>query len=127
MAAARSASFPRISLAPLAIEEVAALIPEVAGARSLGEPVGQAGGRQVRQSFCLAGADLDKLSLVATYFGDPSLVNVQGARYRAVTAERVNAFARARLGADDRASLLYVPRETVDASASQELAEAGAR
>jgi zinc protease len=74
-----------------------------------------------------AGDRADKLSLFATYFGDPSLVNVQGARYRAVTAERVNAFARARLGADDRASLLYVPRETVDASASQELAEAGAR
>ena len=58
-----------------------------------------------------AGDRADKLSLFATYFGDPSLVNAQSARYRDVTPERVNAFARARLGADNRASLLYVPRD----------------
>ena len=72
-----------------------------------------------------AGDRADKLSLFATYFGDPSLVNVQAARYREVTADRVNAFARARLGPDNRASLLYVPRETEPASATSELAEAG--
>jgi zinc protease len=53
----------------------------------------------------------DKLSMFATYFGDPRLVNQQTERYRAVTAEQVSAFARERLGRDNRASLLYVPRD----------------
>jgi zinc protease len=53
----------------------------------------------------------DKLSMFATYFGDPRLVNRQAERYRAVTVEQVNAFARERLGRENRASLLYVPRE----------------
>ena len=74
-----------------------------------------------------AGDRADKLSLFATYFGDPSLVNVQAARYREVTPEQVNAFARARLGTDNRASLLYVPRDAEAAHATSELAEAGAR
>jgi predicted Zn-dependent peptidase len=74
-----------------------------------------------------AGDRADKLSLFATYFGDPALVNTQAARYREVTPERVNAFARARLGADNRASLLYVPRDTETNSANRELAEAGVR
>ena len=58
-----------------------------------------------------AGDRADRLSMFATYFGDPALANAQLARYEAVTAEQVNAFARARLGEDNRASLLYVPRE----------------
>ena len=74
-----------------------------------------------------AGDRADKLSLFATYFGDPSLVNAQSARYRDVTADRVNAFARERLGADNRASLLYVPRDAEPGAMTQELAEAGAR
>jgi zinc protease len=74
-----------------------------------------------------AGDRADKLSLFATYFGDPSLVNAQSACYRAVTAARVNAFARERLGADNRASLLYVPRDAQPEPTTQELAEAGAR
>jgi len=53
----------------------------------------------------------DKLSMFATYFGDPRLVNQQAERYRAVTVDRVTAFVRTRLGRDNRASLLYVPRE----------------
>jgi predicted Zn-dependent peptidase len=53
----------------------------------------------------------DKLSMFTTYFGDPRLVNQQADRYRAVTAEQVNAFARERLGRENRASLLYVPRD----------------
>lgn len=53
----------------------------------------------------------DKLSMFATYFGDPQLVNHQADRYRAVTVERVNAFVRERLVRENRASLLYVPRE----------------
>jgi predicted Zn-dependent peptidase len=56
-----------------------------------------------------AGERADKLSMFATYFGDPSLINEQVDRYRAVTAEQVTAFVRARLGEDNRASLLYVP------------------
>jgi predicted Zn-dependent peptidase len=74
-----------------------------------------------------AGDRADKLSLFATYFGDPSLVNEQAARYRAVTAERVSAFARARLGRDNRASLLYVPKQAAESVDHTELAEAGVR
>jgi predicted Zn-dependent peptidase len=57
-----------------------------------------------------AGDRADKLSLFATYFGDPSLVNQQLAKYEAVTADAVNAFARERLGRDNRAALVYVPK-----------------
>lgn len=57
-----------------------------------------------------AGDRADLLSKFATYFGDATLVNVQLARYRAVTVAQVNAFARDSLGGDNRASLLYVPR-----------------
>ena len=60
-------------------------------------------------SMQLAGERADKLSMFATYFGDPSLVNEQVDKYRRVTAEQVTAFARTRLGEDNRASLLYVP------------------
>ncbi|MEO8560503.1 MAG: pitrilysin family protein [bacterium] len=74
-----------------------------------------------------AGDRADKLSLFATYFHDPSLVNVQSDRYRAVTAERVTAFARARLGADNRASLLFIPKESTESMDSTALAGAGAR
>jgi zinc protease len=52
----------------------------------------------------------DKLSQFATYFGDPGLLNVQLEKYGAVTADRVNAFAREWLTKNNRASLLYVPR-----------------
>ena len=69
-----------------------------------------------------AGERADRLSMFATYFGDPGLVNEQLDRYREVTVERVNEFARRRLGHDNRASLLYVPREP----AEQALAVAGA-
>jgi zinc protease len=57
-----------------------------------------------------AGERADKLSQFATYFGDPAQVNAQADHYRAVTADAVNAFARESLGADNRVSLLYVPR-----------------
>jgi len=72
-----------------------------------------------------AGDRADRLSLFATYFGEPALVNVQAERYCAVTAERVNAFARDRLTADNRASLLFVPRETA-AISTEELVEVDA-
>jgi zinc protease len=54
----------------------------------------------------------DRLSMFATYFGDPALINSQVDRYRKVTAADVNAFVRARLGENNRASLVYVPRPT---------------
>jgi hypothetical protein len=43
-------------------------------------------------------------------------VNVQLDRYRAVTVDAVNAFAARALGEDNRLSLLYVPRDGVQAS-----------
>ncbi|MDF1501763.1 pitrilysin family protein [Roseisolibacter sp. H3M3-2] len=65
-----------------------------------------------------AGDRADQLSRFATYYGDPSLVNEQAARYAAVTAADVAAFARAHLGADNRAFLVYVPKESVERRAS---------
>ena len=73
-----------------------------------------------------AGDRADRLSMFTTYFGDPGLVNVQAERYRAVTVEQVNAFARERLIPANRASLLYVPRVPVETSAEDEQAMAEA-
>lgn len=73
-----------------------------------------------------AGDRADRLSMFATYFGDPGLVNVQAAQYRSVTAEEVNAFACERLVLTNRANLLYVPREAVEPPAQDELAMAEA-
>jgi hypothetical protein len=39
------------------------------------------------------------------------VLNEQVDRYRAVTAAAVSAFARERLGPDNRATLLFIPRE----------------
>ena len=64
-----------------------------------------------------AGDRADQLSRFATYFGDPSLVNTQVERYRAVTPAAVGAFARERLGRDNRAFLIYVPKESDERSA----------
>ena len=68
----------------------------------------------------------DKLSLFATYFGDPRLVNQQADRYRAVTVDQVNAFAHQRLVRDNRATLLYVPREAQAEPTQSDLAMAEA-
>ena len=57
-----------------------------------------------------AGERADRLSMFATYFRDPALINAQADRYRGVTANQVNAFIRERLGENNRASLLYVPQ-----------------
>ena len=61
-----------------------------------------------------AGERADQLSKFATFFGEPTLVNEQLEKYRAVTAADVSAFARERLGEDNRASLVYVPRVPAD-------------
>jgi predicted Zn-dependent peptidase len=65
-------------------------------------------------SLQLAGERADRLSMFATYFREPELINDQAAKYRAVTATDVNRFIEERFGEDNRASLLYVPREEVE-------------
>jgi predicted Zn-dependent peptidase len=59
----------------------------------------------------------DRLSMFETLFGDADLLNEQAARYAAVTAARVSEFARARLIPENRATLIYVPRQGEAASA----------
>jgi predicted Zn-dependent peptidase len=77
-------------------------------------------------SMQAAGDRADKLSMFATYFGDPRLVNDQVNKYRSVTTADVNAFIRDRLGPDNRASLLYVPREEdADITATADLEATG--
>jgi len=71
-----------------------------------------------------AGERADKLSMFATYFRDPALVNAQSECYRRVTAARVSRFAHDRLGAGNRATLVYVPRD--GAPVDEILAGAGA-
>jgi zinc protease len=74
-----------------------------------------------------AGERADRLSMFATYFSDPSLINAQATRYRSVTAEAVNAFVRERLGENNRASLLYVPQAVKSARKSGAQAALGAQ
>ncbi len=73
-----------------------------------------------------AGDRADRLSMYATYFGDPGLVNRQTEQYRAVTKDRVNAFVRERLVASNRASLVYVPKESDETRAQNNVAMAEA-
>ncbi|MGH7650686.1 MAG: M16 family metallopeptidase [Gemmatimonadaceae bacterium] len=61
-----------------------------------------------------AGERADRLSMFATYFEEPELVNEQVDRYRAVTVDKVNRIVAERLGDDNRASLVYVPRDAVE-------------
>jgi len=56
-----------------------------------------------------AAARADKLSQFATYFGDAARLNDEPARYAAVTTDALTAAARACLGANNRATLLFVP------------------
>jgi zinc protease len=65
-----------------------------------------------------AGDRADKLSMFATYLGDPGLVNEQMECYQRVTAAQVSELAREMLGEDNRASLVYVPAEKPDDSKS---------
>jgi predicted Zn-dependent peptidase len=73
-----------------------------------------------------AGDRADRLSMFATYFQDPALINSQVERYRSVTASGVNTFIAEQLRPDNRASLLYVPRERGDGSRSDADIVAGA-
>ena len=72
-----------------------------------------------------AGERADRLSMFATYFGEPELINEQTDRYRSVTTESVNELVAERLGENNRASLIYVPKEGVE-SESMLAAAAGA-
>jgi predicted Zn-dependent peptidase len=54
----------------------------------------------------------DRLSMFATYFGEPARIRAEPARYRAVTADAVRAFAAGHLHDRNRASLLFVPAQT---------------
>jgi zinc protease len=65
-------------------------------------------------SLQTAGERADRLSMFATYFRKPELINEQADRYRSVTTKRVNDLISERLGEDNRASLLYVPKEGVE-------------
>ena len=58
-----------------------------------------------------AQARADRLSQYATYHGDPRIVNAQVGLLQAVGAPAVSRFAQEWLGTDNRASLVYVPRE----------------
>ncbi|HSU93653.1 MAG TPA: pitrilysin family protein [Gemmatimonadaceae bacterium] len=65
-----------------------------------------------------AGDRADKLSMFATYLGDPGLVNEQMECYQRVTSAQVSQLAREMLGEDNRVSLVYVPAEKPDDSRS---------
>ena len=65
-------------------------------------------------SLQAAGERADRLSMFATYFKQPQLINEQADWYRRVTAERVNDLISERFGEDNRASLLYIPKEGVE-------------
>jgi predicted Zn-dependent peptidase len=68
----------------------------------------------------------DRLSMFATLLGNPALLNEQASRYSKVTAEQVSAFARERLGPDNRAKLLYVPRAASSIDSESEALEVAA-
>jgi hypothetical protein len=71
-----------------------------------------------------AGERADRMSMFATLLGDPALVNIQSDRYRSVSAAQVNVFAEERLGKNNRAKLLYVPRSGADQADPAEMMEA---
>jgi hypothetical protein len=52
--------------------------------------------------------------MFATYFKRPELINEQAERYGSVTTDRVNELVAERFGENNRASLLYVPKEGVE-------------
>jgi zinc protease len=72
-----------------------------------------------------AGERADRLSMFATYFKRPELINEQADRYRSVTTQKVNELISEQLGENNRASLLYVPKDGVE-SESMLAAAAGA-
>lgn len=62
----------------------------------------------------------DRLSMFATFFGEPGKLNEQSEKYHAVTAHSVNDFVTSRLGPDNRATLLFVPADAGEAKVSKD-------
>jgi zinc protease len=60
----------------------------------------------------------DRLSMFATLLGNPELVNRQADLYAAVTAKDVNDFVQSRMGTDNRAILIYVPKKVPEVAAA---------
>jgi zinc protease len=60
-----------------------------------------------------AGERADRLSMFATFFKQPQLINEQADRYAGVTVDQVNGIILERFGDDNRANLVYVPREGI--------------
>jgi len=61
----------------------------------------------------------DRLSMFATFFGEPGKLNEQSEKYHAVTAHSVNDFVTSSLGPDNRATLLFVPADTGEGKVSE--------
>jgi predicted Zn-dependent peptidase len=61
-----------------------------------------------------AGERADRLSMFATFFNEPQLINEQANRYGSITVDQVNKIISERFGDDNRANLVYVPREGVE-------------
>jgi zinc protease len=61
-----------------------------------------------------AGERADRLSMFATFFKEPRLINEQADRYAGVTVDQVNRIISERFGDDNRANLIYVPKEGVE-------------
>jgi len=98
------------------VEELeAVLADEVQG-------VADAKAEEVERAVALAETDIvhsiervgdraDLLSMFDLYFDDPERLNGEVERLRSVTPEQIHAFASERLGADNRAVLIYEPGE----------------
>jgi zinc protease len=65
-----------------------------------------------------AGERADRLSMFATFFKEPQLINEQANRYGAVTVEQVNRIISERFGDDNRANLIYVPKEGIESESA---------
>jgi predicted Zn-dependent peptidase len=59
----------------------------------------------------------DRLSMYSTYFDRPELINEQLGRFLEIDAEAVRDVCAQVFGADDRATITYVPRTTEEAAA----------
>ena len=73
-----------------------------------------------------AGDRADRLSMYTTYFDKPELINELPDRYRAVNAKSVNRFIKSHLGENNRASLLFVPRDSGEPDESLAVAASAA-
>jgi zinc protease len=62
------------------------------------------------------GERADNIGMLATYFGDPELINTELERYRVLTARDVQAFVRNYLTEDNRVVLTYVPQAAAEAA-----------